>query len=346
MDENEKQNFQAGANDREDGSAVSAFENTKGNPEKKTAVDTEPEPEDINKKTTSGETESEPEDGNKEMPVKTEPEPEDGNEEMPGGTESEPEDGNKEMPGETESGSEDDDQKETRETTAISAGGLPGITDDESEQEPAEGKEEGEKEEPVNVKKEIFSWVKMIVAVLVIVIVLTHFVIINARVPSSSMERTIMTKDRLIGFRFSYWFGDPERGDIVLFKYPVNEDQTFIKRVIGLPGETVRITDGKIYIDDATQPLDENYLPEEWVWENDGYTFHVPEDSYLVLGDNRNYSDDARFWAENAIEAGKASTPEEAQKYTYVKKSAIKGKAIFIYYKGFKLLTHTADYQD
>lgn len=240
---------------------------------------------------------------------------------------------------------EDGQENTSGESGTVSAGEAGEDLPEKSSENPPDAAD-GEKEETVSVRKEIFSWIKMIVIVLAIVVVLTQFVIINARIPSSSMERTIMTKDRLIGFRFSYWLDNPQRGDIILFKYPVNENQTFIKRVIGLPGETVRISNGKIYIDDATEPLDENYLPEEWVWENDGYEFHVPEGSYLVLGDNRNYSDDARFWAENAIEAGKASTMEEAQKYTYVKKSAIKGKAIFIYYKGFKLLTHTADYQD
>ena len=191
-----------------------------------------------------------------------------------------------------------------------------------------------------DMRKEVVSWVRMFVIVIAVVFVLTQFVIINVRVPTGSMENTIMTKDRLIGFRFSYWFDEPQRGDIILFSYPVDEKQTYIKRVIGLPGETVEIRDGKIYIDGSSEPLEEDYLKETWTWENDGYTFKVPEGCYFVLGDNRNDSEDGRFWAQIALNEGKASTPEEAEPYSYVKKDEIKGKAIFKYYSKFAILTN------
>ena len=191
-----------------------------------------------------------------------------------------------------------------------------------------------------DMRKEVVSWVRMFVIVIAVVFVLTQFVIINVRVPSGSMENTIMTKDRLIGFRFSYWFDEPQRGDIILFSYPVDEKQTYIKRVIGLPGESVEIRDGKIYIDGSSEPLEEDYLKETWTWENDGYTFKVPEGCYFVLGDNRNDSEDGRFWAQIALNEGKASTPEEAEPYSYVKKDEIKGKAIFKYYSKFAILTN------
>lgn len=191
-----------------------------------------------------------------------------------------------------------------------------------------------------DMRKEVVSWVRMFVIVIAVVFVLTQFVIINVRVPSGSMENTIMTKDRLIGFRFSYWVDEPQRGDIILFSYPVDEKQTYIKRVIGLPGEIVEIRDGKIYIDGSSKPLEEDYLKETWTWENDGYTFKVPEGCYFVLGDNRNDSEDGRFWAQIALNEGKASTPEEAEPYSYVKKDEIKGKAIFKYYSKFAILTN------
>ena len=191
-----------------------------------------------------------------------------------------------------------------------------------------------------DMRKEVVSWVRMFVIVIAVVFVLTQFFIIYVRVPSGSMENSIMTKDRLIGFRFSYWFDEPQRGDIILFSYPVDEKQTYIKRVIGLPGETVEIRDGKIYIDGSSEPLEEDYLKETWTWENDGYTFKVPEGCYFVLGDNRNDSEDGRFWAQIALNEGKASTPEEAEPYSYVKKDEIKGKAIFKYYSKFAILTN------
>ena len=206
------------------------------------------------------------------------------------------------------------------------------------EQETENNKTEEEKKG--DMRKEVVSWIRMCVIVIAVVFVLTQFVIINVRVPSGSMENTIMTKDRLIGFRFSYWFDEPQRGDIILFSYPVDEKQTYIKRVIGLPGETVEIRDGKIYIDGSSEPLEEDYLKETWTWENDGYTFNVPEGCYFVLGDNRNDSEDGRFWAQIALNEGKASTAEEAEQYSYVKKDEIKGKAIFKYYSKFAILTN------
>lgn len=183
-----------------------------------------------------------------------------------------------------------------------------------------------------DMRKEVVSWVRMFVIVIAVVFVLTQFVIINVRVPSGSMENTIMTKDRLIGFRFSYWFDEPQRGDIILFSYPVDEKQTYIKRVIGLPGETVEIRDGKIYIDGSSEPLEEDYLKETWTWENDGYTFKVPEGCYFVLGDNMKRFGRRSFLGTDRVKRGKSSTPEEAEPYSYVKKDEIKGKAIFKYY--------------
>ena len=204
------------------------------------------------------------------------------------------------------------------------------------------GNSEPDKQE--SFRKEVISWIRMLVIVIIVVLVLTQCIIINAVVPSGSMEPTIMTKDRLIGFRFSYWFQDPERGDIILFSYPVDESKTYIKRIIGLPGETVEIRDGAIYINGSDTPLEEDYLAEEWYINSDGYVFEVPEDCYLVLGDNRNNSADSRLWASEALSAGVASTAEEAESYSYVSRDAIKGKAIFTYYSSIKLLTNTADY--
>lgn len=195
-----------------------------------------------------------------------------------------------------------------------------------------------ENEKKRETRKEIISWVRMFAIVIVVVFVLTQFIIINARIPSGSMENTIMTHDRLIGFRFAYWFDEPQRGDIILFEYPVDEKQIYIKRVIGLPGETVEIRNGHIYIDGSSEPLQEDYLKEEWTWENDGYTFQVPEGCYFVMGDNRNDSEDGRFWAQLAINSGLASTPAEAEKYSFVRKDEIKGKAIFKYYSKFAIL--------
>ncbi len=163
--------------------------------------------------------------------------------------------------------------------------------------------------------REIISWVLYFAVAIVIAIGIKEYLIINANVPTGSMQNTIQPGDRLIGNRLAYINSEPERGDIVIFSYPDNESETFVKRVIGLSGETVTIEDGKIYINGSTEPLDEPYLKEEWVEETGPYTFEVPEGCYLVLGDNRNNSRDARYWTN-----------------TYVSKDKILGEAVFTYW--------------
>ena len=178
----------------------------------------------------------------------------------------------------------------------------------------------------------LWSNVQVVLWAFILALVLCNFVIVNAVVPTGSMENTVAAGSRVIGNRLSYVVGDPQRGDIVIFKYPVDEDTLYLKRIIGLPGETVEIRDGGVYIDGSDTPLEEDYLPEAWVVGNDGYTFEVPEDCYLMLGDNRNYSLDARYWAEKAVEAGLASSEDAAQSYTYVKRSKILAKAVVVYW--------------
>lgn len=206
-----------------------------------------------------------------------------------------------------------------------------------TEQEQAEKEQAGQEKKEKNIKKEIFSYVRAILAGIIIAWAVGHFVIINAEIPSESMMDRIQVGDRIFGLRLSYVFSDPERYDIVIFHYPV-DGTAYIKRIIGLPGETVEIRDAKIYIDGSETPLKEDYLPEKWVYANDGYVFEVPKDSYLMLGDNRNVSLDARFWAEEAMNEGLADTEEEAREYTYVKKDEIMGEAMLKYYPKFDWL--------
>ncbi|MCI7131057.1 MAG: signal peptidase I [Lachnospiraceae bacterium] len=200
-----------------------------------------------------------------------------------------------------------------------------------------------EAEEKTSLWKELLSWVEIFVVAVLISLFLTQVVLVNALVPSSSMETLISPGDRLFGNRLAYKFGDPERFDVVIFKYPVDESQNYIKRVIGLPGEKVTIEDAKIYINDSETPLQENYLPEEWIIENDGYVFEVPENCYLMLGDNRNVSEDARYWAEEAYVNNLADSVEDGEAYTYVSRDKILGKAVFTYWPHFQLLS---DYEE
>lgn len=195
-------------------------------------------------------------------------------------------------------------------------------------------------EEDFDLRKEVISWLLSLAFVIVAVLIINNFIIVNAQVPSSSMENTIMPGNRLIGTRFSYWFSEPERGDIVIFHYPLDEKIIYIKRVIGLPGETVKIEDGKIYINDSETPLDEPYLKEEWLVENTGFSYTIPEDCWLMLGDNRNNSADSRYWPQKALETGLVSSIEEGrEKYSFVHSDQIMARAVFRYWGGFKVLT-------
>jgi signal peptidase I len=172
-----------------------------------------------------------------------------------------------------------------------------------------------ENENKGSTLKEVGSWCVTLILAFILALVIKNYVIINATVPTGSMEDTIEPGDDLFGLRLSYTFSDPQRGDIIIFNFPDDETQKYIKRIIGLPGEKVTINDGLIYINDSTTPLNEPYLKEEWVRSTGPYEFDVPQGCYLVLGDNRNDSQDARYWNN-----------------TYVTRDEIIGKAYIIYY--------------
>ena len=142
-------------------------------------------------------------------------------------------------------------------------------------------KENADKEQKRSFKREVFSWIACIVVTILLTEFILNFVIINANIPSGSMENTIMTNDKLIALRTSYWFNDPKRGDIIIFKYPDDETEWFIKRVIALPGETVLVKDGKVYINGSKKALSEPYIKEEPV--EDFGPYKVPKNGYCLL---------------------------------------------------------------
>ena len=145
-----------------------------------------------------------------------------------------------------------------------------------------------------DIKKEIFSWIMVVVVAYILAFCITHFVIIKTEVISGSMISTLNIGDRVIGNRLSYVFSEPDRGDIIFFAYPMDETKTYVKRIIGCPGDTVVITDGKVYINGSADPLNEPYLNDRMKGSFGPYT--VPESSYFVMGDNRNISVDSREW--------------------------------------------------
>ena len=170
-------------------------------------------------------------------------------------------------------------------------------------------KVEKEKVEEFSLIREIWSWVSILAIAALIAFVLNTFIIANSRVPSGSMENTIMTGDRLIGSRLSYKFSDPKRGDIIIFRWPDDESIYFVKRIIGMPGDTVRISKGKVYLNNSGIPLDEPYIKEEMI-------------PYFMLGDNRNNSADSRRW-----------------RNTFVHKDKIVAKVLFEYFPRIKIIS-------
>ena len=141
--------------------------------------------------------------------------------------------------------------------------------------------------------KELLAWLAMIAVVVAATYLVVTFVGQRTQVSGESMETTLSDGDHLIVDKISYRFRDPERYDIVVFPYRLEENTYYIKRIIGLPGETVQIVDGYVYINGVQ--LDEHYGNE--IMEKPGIAAEpvtLGEDEYFVLGDNRNNSQDSR----------------------------------------------------
>lgn len=157
------------------------------------------------------------------------------------------------------------------------------------------GKEGEDGDRGKNIRREVFEWARALAIAVLITVFITQVLIVNARIPSESMEPTIFPGDRVIGLRLSYKFGEVQRGDMVIFRFPDNEKELYVKRVIGLPGDTVRIVDGRVYLNGSDEMLDEPYIRPQTYTERE-MTFTVPEGHYFMMGDNRGNSWDSRYW--------------------------------------------------
>ncbi|MDD5899461.1 MAG: signal peptidase I [Lachnospiraceae bacterium] len=159
-----------------------------------------------------------------------------------------------------------------------------------------------------SVVKEIISWVVILLVAFIIGNCLNKYVLMKAVIPSGSMENTLRVGDHVFGFRLAYLFSEPKRGDVVMFDWPDDETVLYVKRIIGLPGETVEITDGKVYIWNDKEGKDKTMLVEDYLKEEPVGSFgifEVPEGCYFMLGDNRNSSLDSRKWNNKYVQKEK-----------------------------------------
>lgn len=189
-------------------------------------------------------------------------------------------------------------------------------------------KKENEVESEKSLVREV---VETIILALILAFALRTFVIQAFYIPSGSMENTLLPGDMILVNKFIYYFTDIKRGDIIVFKYPNDPSKDYIKRVVGLPGDSLEIKNGDVYINDKL--YEEKYTKEKAA---DDMIMHahierggdakiagvsvsaqskitVPEGKLFVMGDNRNNSQDSRFWG-------------------FLSQSSLKGKALVIYW--------------
>ncbi|MBQ2991098.1 MAG: signal peptidase I [Clostridia bacterium] len=166
-----------------------------------------------------------------------------------------------------------------------------------------ENKNIGKEKEEVkkSLKREIFEWIMVFVVAAAMAFVVRTFIFEPVRVDGASMMNTLVDGEFMIATKFDYWLGDPERFDVVICNYPDTNDGMYrVKRVIGMPGETIQLLGGELYVDG--QHMEQDFDMRS-ITENFG-PFTVPEDHYFVLGDNRNNSKDSRSIMVGPLERG------------------------------------------
>lgn len=179
-------------------------------------------------------------------------------------------------------------------------------------------------------KSVVWEWVESLIVALILALFIRQFIIQAFKIPTGSMRATLMEGDRILVNKFIYGakipftglrlpaLREPKRGDVIVFIYPQDPKKDFIKRLIALPGETLEIKSGSIYINEVfnKEPLLSNhyyYNRPESAYGKEGQAIKVPEDAYYVLGDNSSSSQDSRYWG-------------------FVPKKNLLGKAVLIYW--------------
>jgi signal peptidase I len=172
--------------------------------------------------------------------------------------------------------------------------------------------------------REFRTWARDLVVALGLAVVIIVFFYQPVKVEGTSMTPALADQERIFINKFVYRLEPIERGDVVVFWYPLDHTKSFIKRVIGLPGDEVEIRRGRVYINGAA--LDENYVPEQFADRSSFAPMTVPPHSYFVMGDHRISSNDSRIFG---------PVPEDF----------IYGKAVFAYWPmaQFGTITPPAD---
>ncbi|MFA4992063.1 MAG: signal peptidase I [Candidatus Omnitrophota bacterium] len=144
------------------------------------------------------------------------------------------------------------------------------------------------------------EWVEPIVIAVILALIIRAFVVQAFKIPTGSMRPTLIEGDRILVNKFIYRFAQPKRGDIIVFVSPEDKKKDFIKRLVGLPGETIQMQNGSILINGedvgGEGNLKERYYYNRGDFGKENESVKIPDDAYYVLGDNSISSRDSRYW--------------------------------------------------
>ncbi len=162
------------------------------------------------------------------------------------------------------------------------------------------------------------NWGEPFLVAAIFAFLIRSFLLGPYKIPTGSMRMTFLEGDRIFVDKVSYRFHTPQRGDIIVFKYPLDKKKDFVKRLAGLPGDRIQIKDGKLMINGEVMnepPFSEHYYynRNEWQLGKEGQIFTVPDDNFFALGDNSAQSSDSRNWG-------------------FVPRKNVVGKAFFIWW--------------
>ncbi len=153
----------------------------------------------------------------------------------------------------------------------------------------------------------VMDLAEAIVVALVLALLIKHFILQTSVVPTGSMIPTLKIKDRLLVNKFIYRFREPKRAELVVFRSPKGDKKDYVKRCIGLPGETIEIRKGMVYINGELAVIPGATIQRDYSYFG---PITLPENAYFMLGDNRSNSYDSRFWEQDAS-IGRSYVPEK-----------------------------------